>query len=133
MKKETLARIKSTNFQEVAVLGIFGVLAGLCNGLLGAGGGILAVFGILRVHKGELLPRDVYAGALCVMLPLSVVSCLRYGAAGHLSLAAFKPYLVPSIIGGIVGAILLGRIKNATLGKLFGALVVWSGLMLILR
>lgn len=133
MKKQTMTRTGVKNLGTTAVLGIFGILAGLCNGLLGAGGGVLAVFGILCAHGDTLAPRDVYANALCVMLPLSVVSCLRYGAEGHLSLSEFQPYLAPAMIGGIVGAFLLGRIKNVTLGKLFGGLVVWSGLMLILR
>ena len=132
-KEEQICERRSLRVREAARLGVFGSLAGLCNGLLGAGGGILAVFGLLRSSEEELAPRDVYANALCVMLPLSLVSCLRYASAGNLSVEEFRPYLIPAIIGGIVGAILLGRLKNAALGKLFGVLVVWSGLMLILR
>lgn len=114
-------------------LAIFGILAGLCNGLLGAGGGILAVFGLMQARQEELSPRDVYANALCVMLPLSLISTVRYAQAGHLSLSGFSPLILPAVAGGIVGAILLGRLKSSTLGRLFGGLVVWSGLMLMLR
>ena len=119
--------------KSLATLSLFGFLAGLCNGLLGAGGGIPVVFGLLATQKDTLAPRDVYANALCVMLPLSAISCVRYAFAGNLSLSGAFPFLIPAIIGGIVGAILLGRLKNGTLGKLFGILVVWSGVLLILR
>ncbi|MBR2354183.1 MAG: sulfite exporter TauE/SafE family protein [Clostridia bacterium] len=119
--------------KSLVTLSFFGFLAGLCNGLLGAGGGIPVVFGLLMTEERRLAPRDVYANALCVMLPLSAISCLRYAFAGNLSLSDALPFLVPAIIGGTVGAILLGRLKNEILGKLFGVLVVWSGILLILR
>ena len=62
-----------------------GLLAGFANGLLGAGGGIVAVFAFAHFLKGQGYERrDIYANALCVMLPISAVSCVRYALAGHL-------------------------------------------------
>ena len=110
-----------------------GFLAGIANGLLGAGGGILAVFGLRYTYKNQLPSRDLYANALFVMLPLSFLSCLRYAKAGNLNLPVFAPFAMPAILGGIVGAFLLCRVNRRLLGKLFGSLVVWSGVMLIIR
>ncbi len=115
------------------MLCLAGLMAGFSNGLLGAGGGILAVFGLLWAYGASVSPRDLYANALCVMLPLSAISCFRYAKAGNLDLSAFAPFVIPTILGGIVGAILLGRIDKRLLGKIFGGLVVWSGVMLIVR
>ena len=109
-----------------------GGLSGFVNGLLGAGGGILAVFALSsRMAEGER--RDHLAGALAVMLPISVFSCLRYASAGHLQLEGFGVYALPAVAGGIVGGILLGRLSSSFLGRLFAALVIYSGVLLIVR
>ena len=111
-----------------------GILAGFANGLLGAGGGIVAVFAFARfLRSGEYERRDLYANALCVMLPISAVSCLRYAAAGHLVTEGFGWYALPAILGGVVGGILLGRLRASLLKKIFALLVIYSGVMLIVR
>ena len=111
-----------------------GLLAGFLNGLLGAGGGIPVVF-FLSWMLGEDLKdrRDLYANALCVMLPISAVSCIQYAASGNLRTEGFGLYAVPAIIGGVVGGILLTRLRASLLKKLFGALVIYSGVLLIIR
>jgi len=111
-----------------------GLLAGIANGLLGAGGGIIAVFALAHfLRSGEYERRDLYANALCVMLPISAVSCLRYAAAGHLVTEGFGVYALPAVAGGVVGGILLGRLRASALKRLFGLLVIYSGILLIVR
>ena len=111
-----------------------GFLAGMTNGLLGAGGGIIAVFALSRMLRStELDRRDIYANALCMMLPISAVSCVRYALAGHLVTDRFGAYAIPAIAGGLAGGILLGRLGDTALKRLFGLLVIWSGVLLILR
>lgn len=111
-----------------------GFLAGAVNGLLGAGGGILVVWAIGYALRGEEYDeRDFFANALCVMLPISVLSCVRYVMRGHLSLDAISGYALPALAGGLLGGLLLGKIKVGVLKKLFAALVIYSGLVLILR
>ena len=115
-------------------LGVTGLLAGFANGLLGAGGGILIVFALSAVLDRSLCePRDYYANALCVMLPVSALSCVRYALAGNLSTEGFGVYALPAIAGGVVGGIVLGKLKGNPLKKLFGALVIYSGIMLMIR
>ena len=111
-----------------------GLLAGFANGLLGAGGGIVIIFSLAALLEGQGYGRgDLYANALCVMLPITAVSCLRYAFAGHLVTEGFGIYALPAIVGGVLGGILLGRLKASLLKKLFGALVVLSGILLIIR
>lgn len=111
-----------------------GLLSGVVNGLLGAGGGILIVFALSALLGEELGDRrDLYANALCVMLPISVVSCIRYALRGNLSTDGFGIYLLPAVVGGVVGGILLGKLNGIWLRRLFGALVIWSGVMLMIR
>ena len=111
-----------------------GLLSGFLNGLLGAGGGIPIVFS-LSFLLGDSLedPRDLYANALCVMLPISSVSLVRYAVAGRLVTEDFWLYAIPAALGGITGGFLLGKLKASFIKRLFAALVIYSGVLLIIR
>ena len=113
---------------------VAGILCGFINGLLGAGGGIIAVFA-LRLALGDELSdtRDVFANALCITLPISAVSCLSYALHGNLKINGIGLYVIPAILGGALGGVLLGKLRATTLRKLFSALVVISGILLIVR
>lgn len=119
---------------KMTVLIIFGMFSGFVNGLLGAGGGILVVYALNYALRGrECDSRDVYANALCVMLPISAVSCVRYAFSGNLVTEGFAVYAIPAIAGGIVGGFLLSKMKASFTKKLFAALVIWSGMILIIK
>ncbi len=109
-----------------------GLLAGFVNGLLGAGGGIIIVFVLSKLLK-EGDSRDVFANALCVMLPLSVVSCAIYVSNGAVSFEGFSFFIIPAILGGLIGGFLLCKINTFFLKKLFAALVAISGILLLFR
>ena len=109
-----------------------GILAGFINGLLGAGGGIIIVFVLSKLLK-EGDSRDVFANALCIMLPLSVVSCIVYVSKGSVSLDGFAPFIAPALVGGLLGALLLCKINTVFLKKLFAILVAVSGILLLFR
>lgn len=115
-------------------LPLMGVLAGLANGLLGAGGGIIVVYA-LSFTLGDALSdaREVFANALCVMIPISAVSCVGYALMGEISVDGLGAFIIPAILGGACGGIILGRIKTSALKKLFAAIVIYSGIMLIIK
>lgn len=110
-----------------------GFLAGIANGLLGAGGGIIIVFVLARLLGGLANSRDIFANALCVMLPLSVVSTVSYASRGGIDLEGFGIYILPAIVGGILGGILLGKIKTSFLRALFSGIMIYSGISLMVR
>ena len=117
---------------SVLLLILGGTLAGFINGLLGAGGGIIIVFLLSKLLK-ESDPKDVFANALCVMLPLSLVSCAIYTSNGAVSFEGFSIFIIPAILGGLLGGALLCKINTYFLKKLFAALVAVSGILLFLR
>ncbi len=133
MRSDLLPSSKKVSLSHILLLCGIGIGAGFANGLLGAGGGILVVFGLWRVLGAQIDRRDIFACALCVMIPLSAISATRYAMNGNLSFSGFKPYWIPALAGGIIGGILLSKLQGKTLKKIFGALVVWSGIMLIIR
>lgn len=134
--------LKRRGLRDVLYLGGLGAAAGFINGLLGTGGGILLVLAFSRAAEQEgrartislpITKRDCYANALSVMLPISLFSALRYMAAGSVSPTSFSPFIPPSILGGILGGILLDRLKVSWLRVLFSALIVISGFFMIFR
>ena len=126
----------------LAVILLCGAGAGLINGLLGTGGGILLICLMRRLPPDRtpfspLTPdagdRDIYAAALAVMLPISIFSALRYARTGALDVAAFTPLILPSIAGGVLGGFLLDRLRVSWLRWLFSLLVLFSGIVMIVR
>ncbi len=130
------------------ILPLVGLAAGICNGLLGAAGGILLVAVLPRLTLprrlsspvaaagrplGESLERrDLLATALAVMLPVSAVSWLFYWLGGvPMELTTVAYLILPAIVGGLLGARLLGRLPDTVIRKLFAGLVVVSGLRML--
>ena len=111
-----------------------GFLAGAVNGLLGAGGGIITVFALTKIYKEKMNDKNaVFAHALCVMLPLSLISTLLYLARGSFSVSGFGVFIIPAVLGGFIGGFLLDKLKATFLNRLFAALVIISGILLIVR
>lgn len=110
-----------------------GLGAGFINGLLGAGGGILIVFGLNKLLAGKLSdPRSVYASAIAVILPLSVLSALQYIRRGSPDLNTLSYLLLPAVLGGALGALLLRKLSVKTLSRIFAAVVLVSGITMVL-
>ena len=110
-----------------------GLAAGVANGLLGAGGGIIIVW-ILQKAIGDLTgdSRDVFANALAIMLPISAVSAISYAASGSMPTNDISRFILPAILGGIVGAYLLDKISMDSVRVLFCVLVVLSGIIMVI-
>ncbi|MBE6752995.1 MAG: sulfite exporter TauE/SafE family protein [Ruminococcaceae bacterium] len=107
-----------------------GLSAGFVNGLLGSGGGMLAV---PALERAGLPPRSAHSSSLAVILPLSAVSVFMYLNSGKVTLADALPYMPGGIIGALAGAWLMRRISPKLLRKIFGGFALWAGLRLLMR
>ena len=111
-----------------------GLAAGLINGLLGTGGGIILVFAISSFCKNTLPDRrDVCANALVVTLALTLLSTTLYIGGGNAPPADLSRFVLPGAVGGLAGGFLLGKITPTALGKLFAVLLVVSGIFMLVR
>ena len=124
--------MKTSFRQNIAALAV-GAGAGFFNGLLGAGGGILLVFGLKRLfaHRADVTSHAVHASALAVMLPLSLFSVVQYISHGHLDQDRIGLLVLPAICGGALGAFLLHRISSLWLSRIFAFVVLLSGVLMI--
>lgn len=105
-----------------------GFVIGILNGLLGAGGGMVAV-PTLRACGVE--GKRSHATSLAVMVPLSLVSAWLYLSAERLELSAALPYLPGGLAGALAGAWLLRRIDTLLLRRVFGVLLIYSAVRLL--
>jgi len=111
---------------RVILMGILAVFAGFVNGFLGTGGGIVLMAAFALMPPGdETALRDRFAMVIAVILPLSLISVIAYGDA--ISFESAAPYLLPGVLGGITGALLLDKINPKLLKKLFAGLLLFAG------
>lgn len=122
--------IKKNLLKKNWILIVGGALSGFVNGLLGAGGGMLAV---PTLRKSGLDTKESHAGAIAVIMPLSVASGAMYLLGGKVAITDALPYLPGGIIGAVLGAIFLRKIKPAILRKIFGGFAIWAGIKMIFK
>jgi uncharacterized membrane protein YfcA len=115
------------------VLTITATLSGFCNALLGAGGGILLtlIMGKILIDK---IPdrRDLLVTSQAAMIPGCALSCIIYGISGILDTEGFSIFAIPAVAGGALGSLLLTKINSKWIGRIFAALVIWSGIRMII-
>lgn len=110
--------------------GLCGAAAGVANGLFGAGGGMLL---IPLLQKNKLLDeRELFASAIAVMLPVSIVSFLIYYLHGSVALTGAGGYLLGGLVGGVIGGLLYRRVPTKFLHKALGIFILWGGIRLLL-
>ena len=106
-----------------------GVLAGLANGLFGAGGGMLLLPVLEKTTKLE--PKELFASSVCIILPLSLVSAAVYFLQGGSFAGQSLPYLIGGAGGGVVAGLLLKRLPTKLLHYVLGAFILWGGIRLL--
>lgn len=107
-----------------------GFAVGVINGLLGAGGGMIAV--PLLTATG-LERKEAHANSVAVIMPLSIFTATLYILAKNVEIAQVLPFLPQGLIGAAVGTFLLGKIPNKWLKLIFSGFMVWAGFRLLLR
>ena len=104
---------------------IAGIAAGTVTGILGSGGGLVLV-PLLRLLSKED-SEALFPCSLGIMLPICLASLLRQRAYASVSLPEALPYLIGGSIGGILSLVLWKRISPVWLHRLFGCILLWSG------
>ncbi len=107
-----------------------GMVIGLINSLLGAGGGMIAV---PLLKKTSMNQTQAQASAIAIILPLTVASIIGYYMTGNINIKDSFEYLVPGVIGAICGALLLPKIPIKILKKIFAGFMIWAGIRMMLK
>jgi uncharacterized membrane protein YfcA len=101
-----------------------GVIAGLVNGLFGAGGGMVLV--PLLGKLTDLEEQEIFPASISIILPICLVS-LSIQSRGILPWAHALPYLLGSALGGTAAGIWGRRIPTLWLHRTLGVLILYGG------
>lgn len=111
-------------------LGLGGIASGFINGLLGAGGGMIAVPTLSSLGLDR---KKAHANSVAVIMPLSVFSAALYIASGKVHIPDALPYIPLGLLGSFLGTFFLSKISNSILKKIFALFVIWAGVRLFLK
>ncbi|MGN0456261.1 MAG: sulfite exporter TauE/SafE family protein [Acutalibacteraceae bacterium] len=106
-----------------------GIATGFFNGLLGAGGGMIAV----PILSRRLEQKNAHATCIAVILPICIASAIGYLIRGTVKISDAAPYAVWGLIGAVIGTFLLKKLSNNVLRKIFAVFMLWAGIRLIWR
>lgn len=109
--------------------------AGVVNGLLGAGGGVIMLYVVRAILRGrgdaQAIQKDTFASVVAIILPVSIVSAISYASNGNLNMDIMRILTVPALVGGIIGAYLTDRLPSRVIRGIFALLVIISGVRMI--
>lgn len=102
-----------------------GLCAGIVNGLLGAGGGMVLV--PLLTWLTDLEDGEVFPASVSIILPICLVSLAFSWQNGTLSWLDALPYLLGSAAGGVAAGVWGRKIPVKWLHRILGLLILWGG------
>ncbi|MBR7071349.1 MAG: sulfite exporter TauE/SafE family protein [Clostridia bacterium] len=107
-----------------------GAAIGFINGFLGAGGGMLAV----PLLRGTgLSQKEAHANAVAVILPITALSAGIYLWRGQVAFSQAAVYMPAGLAGAWLGTGLMQKISGEWLRRIFGGLMIYAGVRLLLR
>ena len=104
-----------------------GTAVGAANSLFGGGGGMLAVPLLCATGYEE---KQAHATAILVILPVCFFSVLLYFLQGLYNFLVLIPTAIGVTVGGMVGALLLGKLPSKTVTVSFAFLQAVAGIFL---
>jgi len=117
--------------REYLLLGAAAVGAGFLNGLVGAGGGILLYFALGALY-GRSTKENLILASVSVMF-FCLVSLFFYRDNAALTVGNILAVGIPAMAGGVAGAFLLRKIPQAAMQKIFAAVILVGGVLMLIR
>lgn len=107
-----------------------GIICGLLNGLFGSGGGVAAV---PMLEASDIEPKESHATSVALIFILSLATTVSYFLSDNLDFSAAFKYIPYGIIGSVIGAVLLKKIPNSLLRRLFGVIILIAAFRIMIK
>ena len=107
-----------------------GFIIGVINSLVGACGGIITV---AALKKDGMEQTAAHANAIAIILPLTVISSVFYIYNGYVNIPDTLIFIPGGVAGAVVGGLILPKIPQKILKKLFALFIIWAGVRMIIK
>lgn len=118
--------MKNINLKLISI----GLITGLINGFFGSGGGIVVVISLIYLIKLE--DYKAHATSLSIILPLSIISSIIYFLNNKPLYKITILTMIGGIFGSFLGARLLNRIPVYLLRKIFGGIIIYTAIRMLI-
>lgn len=108
-----------------------GLLAGFINGIFGSGGGTIIVPSLVFLVKLE--DYKAHATAISIILPFTIISTLVYLLNNSIPIKLSLFVALGGIAGSFLGAKYLKKIPTNILRKIFGSVIIYTAIRMILK
>ncbi len=85
----------------------------------------------LLISACGFLRKNAHATALCVMLPVCVISAIIYAVNGDFDFKVILPVSIGFALGGILGAFLLNKLNDKWVKYVFSVIILAAGVKLL--
>jgi len=108
-----------------------GLLAGICSGFLGIGGGTIII--PVLVYFFGLTQHQAQGTTLALMVPpIGLLAALKYYYEGNVNIRMAIFIALGFFIGGLLGAYLVSPVPEPILKKVFGIFLIAVALKMII-
>jgi len=108
-----------------------GLLAGVCSGFLGLGGGTIII--PVLVYVFGLTQHQAQGTTLALMVPpIGLLAALKYYYEGNVNIQIAIFVCLGFFIGGLLGAYLVTPVPDALLKKIFGIFLIGVAINMII-
>lgn len=109
---------------------VVGFVAGIVNGLFGAGGGTIIVPALNFVFN--IPQHKAHATAISIIFPFAIISSFIYYRHGVASIDVTLKVALGGIIGSFIGSKALHKFSDDKLRKIFGVFMILAALRMVL-
>ncbi|HHW32469.1 MAG TPA: sulfite exporter TauE/SafE family protein [Clostridiaceae bacterium] len=123
--------IKSPAVKKYVISGIIGLITGTINGLLGSGGGTIAVPAMVHLLSAD--EHKAHATAILVILPITIISVFFYISNDFVDWGITYKVILGGMLGGYAGAKILNLCPESILRKIFGAFMILAAVRMLMK
>lgn len=108
---------------------LIGLIAGVINGLFGAGGGTIIVPALNFLFN--ISQHKAHATAISIILPFTIISSYFYYKHGFTEIDVTLKVALGGIIGSVIGSKALNKFSDNYLRKIFGLFMILAAFRMV--
>lgn len=109
---------------------IMGLVCGLLNGMFGSGGGVAAV---PMLEGSGIEAKKSHATSVALIFVLSIATTISYLLGDKLDFGMALQYIPYGVIGAVAGGVLLKRMPNSLLRRIFGVIILAAAVRILVK